>query len=220
MQNRFVKQLIKLIAILMCLIGLIGFLIGLTCECLSAVGITLTSSHIRLPLSNLSGFDVDQNGYTYCYSGTYHRLQIFDNKGLFLRGWFVKAARVGEIQVDESGHIHFVDVSDKQFVFDIKGNILEESEEDGIYRRSYELAREKVAQDDDGNVYKLHITMLNTRILKVDPFGVESSIITDPFYLWPFRIFFPTFLFIGIGGFLFMKFCYERKNRTPSSHKS
>ncbi len=118
MQKRFGKQIIKLIAILMCLIGLIGFLMGLTCECLSAVGITLTSSHIRLPHSNLSGFDVDREGNIYCYAGTYHRLQIFDNTGLFLRGWFVKAARVGEIHVDESGHIHFVDTSDKQLVFD------------------------------------------------------------------------------------------------------
>ncbi|MHC4264665.1 MAG: NHL repeat-containing protein [Planctomycetota bacterium] len=190
----------------MCLIGLIGFLIGLTCECLSAVGITLISSHIRLPLSNLSGFDVDHNGYTYCYSGTYHRLQIFDSTGDFQRGWFVKAARVGEIHIDKSGNINFVDTSDKQFVFDINGNILEESEEDGAYRWSYELARKKVPQDGNGNVYKPHITMLNTRILKVDPVGAESSIITDPFYLLPFRIYYPTFLFIGVGGAFFLTY--------------
>ena len=213
MQKKSVKPMVQLIAILMCLIGLIGFLIVLTCECLSAVGVSLTSSHIRFPLSNLNGFDVDRNGYIYCYSGFHHRLQIFDGTGHFQRGWFVKAARVGEIHVDESGRIHFVDTSDKQFIFDINGNILEESKESGIYRRYYELARKKVTQDGNGNTYKPRITMLNTRILKVDPVGVKSSIITDPFYLWPFRIFFPAFLFIGVGGFLFMKFCRERKNR-------
>ena len=120
-------------------IGAIGFVAYFACHGLSYAGARMVSSKIHFPLGRTLEFTVGGEGRIIHYSDL-RRLEIFDKDGRFLKGWFVYAPTLhAEIRVDPNNHIHFVTSDDKHFVFDIEGNILEESEDEGIDDRFSEL---------------------------------------------------------------------------------
>ena len=197
-----IKRIINLLLWLTFTLGLIGFSLPFVCAGLSYAGINAVSSNVRFPLGTVSGFGVDKNGNIACFSGDHHRLQVFNNEGHFIKGWFVYGLfRVGQIKIDDNDRIHFVTSEDKEFIFDVNGNILGESKEDGIYEELYQT-RFRVHKDDSGNFYKIH-RKLRTHIVKTDSLRNTSVIVRDPFYLWIFSPLFPTLLFLFLPPLVF-----------------
>ncbi len=188
------KDIAKLFAGILAMITLIGFGIAIVCEGLSVIGASMYSTKIRFPLSNVGSYDVDEEGSIYCYTGAYHRMQIFDSDGSLLKGWFVKAGRGGQIQIKDN-QIHFASIDDKYFIFDMFGNVVTQSKDNDAYNRLYKIARKEDRRDGSDNTYKLKNTLVNTRIFKFSPSGERSLVLTDPLYLWFFRLLLPCSLF-------------------------
>ena len=51
--------------------------------------VRMSSTQARFPLAHLDAIAVDSRGQIYCLSLFYCRVQVFDEEGNFVRGWFV-----------------------------------------------------------------------------------------------------------------------------------
>jgi len=191
------------------LIGALGLFVIFVCAGMSYCGLQGISSQIRFPIGELTSFAVDKEGRIFCYAGSLCRLQIFNKHGGLMRGWFVYTAfSTGKLYTDPNDYVHVVSSLDDHFIFDLGGNKLRESKkEEGIYDRTYKMETSGVLHHDNkGNTYKVRRGILRTQILKVNPMGEESVVVTDPFYFFPFRggvsaalfFLFPLFILIGI----------------------
>ena len=219
------RKIVKILLVSWLLIGALGLFVIFVCAGMSYCGLQGISSQIRFPIGEATSFAVDREGHIFCYAGSLCRLQIFNKQGGFLRGWFVYTAfSTGKLYTDPNDHIHVVTSVDDHFIFDFSGNKLRESKEEGIYDRR--IARSEVHhRDSKGNIYKVHRGILRTQILKVNPMGEDSVIITDPFYFFPFRgglsaalfFLFPLFILIGIMAWNERK---KRREQTVPTEKS
>lgn len=168
-------------------IGAIGFVAYFLCHGLSYAGVRMVSAKIRFPLGERRAFTVGKEGHIIYYSDL-SRLEVFDPQGRFLKGWFVYTPSLSaQIRTDPNNHIHIASADDKHLVFDIDGNILEESEEAGVYDRFFELNQNREHRDNEGNTYTLWGNVLRAGVIKLTAGGEEFIDITEPFYLWPFR---------------------------------
>lgn len=179
-------KIVNGLAITLIFIGAVGFFAVVICHVVSYTGIRMLSTKIRFPLGQTGGFAVSNEGHIIHYSG-YNRLEIFSNEGCFLRGWFVYTPfSNAEIRVDPNNLIHLVSQQNRHLVFDIKGNIIMDSVEEGIYDHFSKLNRNRVHRDSKGNIYKLSGSFPRIGVIKVTSSGTEFIDITEPFYFWPF----------------------------------
>ncbi len=194
------KTLRNFVLSIMLAIGLLGFGLLLICNGLSAIGVRLVSTTFQFP----AAFEYPQNlmvdgiGRIYCFTRSLQRLQIYDNEGEFLIGWFVKSPHVIAVEQD-SGQITITDFKDTQIVYDIDGNVINETTvSKGTYEQMRSLDRDnRRHQDSYGNIYQSSPTIVNPYVVKVTPKGSEKKIVLrEPFYLWPFRWFFPGSIFL------------------------
>lgn len=211
------RKIIKILLVSWLAVGVLGLLVVFICAGMSYCGLQGISSQIRFPIGELTSFAVDKEGRIFCYAGSLCRLQIFNKQGDFLRGWFVLTAfSTGKLYTDPNEYVNVVSSLDDHFIFDLGGNKLRESKEEGIYDRTYKMETSGILhRDNEGNIYKGRRGILRTQILKVNPMGEESIVVTDSFYFFPFRggvsiaLFFmpPMFILIGIRAW------NERKKR-------
>ncbi len=182
--KKFILESLGLLVVLMAIVGLGGFLSMMACEFFSWAKIPLISSKIRLPLAPLVDMAVDKQGHVICYGSSFKRLQIFDKKGNFLRGWFIKNPHAGALlRTDPNGLIHFI--NDLVYLFDLEGKILKETKEPGLYRRLYSTRTlYEYCEDAEGNSYNTEGGIFGTiKVIKVEPSGQEHILIKDPLYL-------------------------------------
>jgi hypothetical protein len=180
-------------------IGMLSLLSILACHVLSRAGWGLASSKIRFPIGHMSSFAVDRRGHIICFTTPYRRLQIFDKEGALLRGWFVNTTSFsGQVRVDSNDHINVVTDRDERLVFDSNGILLSTPEEGGldeVLQNPPEI--EAQHRDDEGNFYTRSYGPLRTQILRVTPTSERQVVVSDPFYLCPFRGGFSIGLFLA-----------------------
>jgi len=192
------RNILMLLALLMGLFGIMGLLALPLCQGLSYVGVRMTSTTIRFPLSKVKDLDVDRNDNIVVYLRDHCRLQIYQNNGEFLRGWFVYTlGMTATIHIDPNDSINIVTRGDKQYVFDTYGNLLREYQEKGIFERFCNMSTGANTRDSKNNVYKVFQSFFRTHISKITSEGRETIIVSDPFYIWLFRFMFPS-LFLCI----------------------
>lgn len=186
------KKIIKIFLGVWLAIGTVGVCGVLLCHWLSSLGVCMTSSYIRFPLGEVSSMTTDKKDRLWVYSTDLSRLQIFDQKGDFLKGWFISSASperwTSEMHVDLNGHIHLIFISDDHYIFDADGNLLNHSKDEGIWKK-FDSEDSSSAQytDDKGNTYLKRGGIIRPRIVKINPVGEEIVVISEPFYTLPFR---------------------------------
>lgn len=197
------KKIIKILLGAWLAVGTVGVCGVLLCHWLSALGVSMNSSYIRFPLGEVSSMTMDTKGCLWVYSTDLCRLQIFDQEGRFLKGWFVSSASpepsTSGMHIDPNGHIHLILISDDHYIFDAVGNLLNHSKEEGIWKK-FDSEDSSYAQytDDKGNTYIKRGGIIHPRIAKINPTGEETIMISEAFYTLPFRGKYSALFFFGI----------------------
>ncbi|MHC4694020.1 MAG: hypothetical protein ACYS67_14865 [Planctomycetota bacterium] len=173
-----------------CICGLIAAVIPFL---LALSGVRLVSSTLKLPLgTSPCNITADTNGNIYYLSTFYCRLQVFDKSGHFLRGWFIPVGNA-ELFTDPNGFLHVIGNGDRHLIFDIKGNLINEKLEPGLFKKVVRQNENKVVQDAEGNMYYIQSQLPYTKIVRVTSSYEKKVVITDLNFLWPLRMPFPLF---------------------------
>lgn len=140
---------------------------------------------VEFPLPDMQVI-VDEDDRLYVSIGTYGRVQVYEQTGRFLGGFFVGVPQARSlIGFDANGHIVVaVDRSDQIFVFTTDGALLAEKRGG---REMYASWKEKPqwAHDSAGREYVARGRALNPILVRVAPIGDEVVVLSNPFYLWP-----------------------------------
>ncbi|MHC5082576.1 MAG: hypothetical protein ACYTET_01365 [Planctomycetota bacterium] len=192
MNKKLAHSILLIFAFLLGFVALSGFLLTIACETASALNLRFTSSRLLLPLNNLN-YDINEEGVICCYSGIYHRIQLYDSNGQFTNGWFVKGHRNAEVFC-ENDKIHFSDLDGNNHVFNFMGDEIASDEKDIEH---LELKAKKQLKQKDINNFKQVNTIWDSTIVNISDTGEEITLIKTAPYLWPFRMLTPCFL-IGL----------------------
>ena len=191
------KMLRRLAAVLLVL-GLIGwFGAFLCCFWLSRVA----PADVEFPLAELKAVALDSRGRIYCATMAYARVQVYDQVGRFQRGWYVDAAGgVFAIWSDRKDHIHVMTArNDTHYVFATDGRLLrrERIADPHFTKRSARV------RDSSGTTYEVRRPSIWPQVVKIDPSGNESVIVSPRLDLWWVSGPFPAWIFVAAGILLF-----------------
>lgn len=162
--------------------------------------IRMVSSRPRFPLAHIQGIAVDSKGQVYCLSRMYNRIQVFNNRGEFLRGWFIDLPGGDHrILVDEQNHL-LVASENKGTCsfFNANGELIREVQISNFN----EFGEDSWIKTKDafGNIYEVRSYFLWPKVVKITPLGEKSVLIKDPFGLWVITMMLPFFWFaLGMG---------------------
>ena len=150
----------------------------------------IDASHVRFPLPEISkkGITVDSKGRIYCPMLLYHRLQVYDRDGRFVKGWGASVPKFDRrLITDEHDHIHIIGryIHD---VYDSNGLLLStrRGQDMAGIQESFDTGSSQT-QDLEGNVYRIETGLtsyLFPKITKITPAGLQTTIIQDPWELW------------------------------------
>jgi hypothetical protein len=159
----------------------------------------LPSNTHEYPLGGLEGIAIDGHNRIYCCLFFYSRIQVYDQQGNFLRGWYIKWAGRGSfrMKVDDRDHIHIATPQNYMYyVYNAEGVLLKE-EKVGTYKGFGENKHQ--CRGIDGNIYTIKKSYLFPKIIKTAPTEQSIEIITTPFHLWFIMGPFPAGLFAIVG---------------------
>lgn len=192
------KQILKLIARLLLVIGAIGWFIP-------TFGI-LNYDWLELPNSFPQGLHVDDKGNLFCGSRTYERIQMYDKHAKFIRAFDTDVGKgrgsLFTFKVENNQlHIHVFGVwlkserLDRKIVYALDGSLLDTTEVPSVEYAGYNVINE--AYDSIGNYYSFK-GFFWPRVTKKNDEG-SVVIISTPLYFWLFQSPFPAFAFFFIS---------------------
>jgi hypothetical protein len=178
----FLLQIIRFLS----LIGFVGGFLVLV----FFISVT-TSQHrfldaVEFPLPNVSNVVIDAEDRVLVNIVSYGRVQIYDQNGQFLRGFFsVAPMEPSFIGFDEDGRIAVVTHrGDGISVFADDGSLLRQ-DSGGRTIESKWKKHPQWTRDSNGQEYRVRNKWLSPQVVKVLA-NEEEVFITTPFYLWPF----------------------------------
>lgn len=203
------RRIISIVASVLLLIGASGFLLGFAA---SAIEHRFISDSIELPLSHVRSMTVDRQGNVYLGLEFYSRIQMYDDRGKFLRGWFLPAGS-GSLDLrmndDQQLQVHAARGS-RIVVYDARGTLVKEYNVSPTFHLKPPRAGHDGRIDLQGNSYALRGGWWYPRIIKTTPAGDSSTIINTPWYLLPWMGPLPTWLFVMAGILLLILFAKPR----------
>ena len=159
----------------------------------------------EFPLGDVDGIALDADGRIYLAVPVYQRVQVYDNEGTFLRSWFVESAG-GEYDIWTDENILHVLVSrtDMHLAMSSEGEILASSAVSSFdeWRTLHEKANKKKHKDTRGNIYSLEESWWLPRVVRTEPEGGITVLISDPFHRWLIGAPFPAWLVALWGGLM------------------
>ena len=197
----------------MILFWIVGFFGGV----LSSLGVLRwIPENIEFPLAHVGDIDVNENGNLFVLSRFYGRIQVYDQKGDFVRGWFYYAPS-GEVsmKVNDSNDIEVAAFGhDEIYIFDEMGKMLSSKkyEEIDSWYPSEDNTKH-LFNEPTGMKYDVE-GLVFPRIIQTGPNG-EKKIGKNAFYLFPFQGPVQAFALGFIGMFIVNKADKKRK-RKPS----
>ena len=175
------------------------FVFGIICHPLSVwLDVTMPSSDIRFPLSGLEAVAVDEIGNVYCLSTFYNRLQVFDNKGQFMKGWFVDLPGGDcKIRCETTEEISIFSKNTRvKMKYSIEGILLSIAKfEQDDFIQLYPKKHGPLV-DGLGNSYAIESPFFWIKVVKTSSEGDRSLAVKDPLGLWLMAIFFPFVWFV------------------------
>lgn len=183
-QNVKIKKILLLVSSMLILFGIMGFFGGV----LSSLGVLKwIPQNIEFPLAHIGDIDINRDGKLFVVSRFYGRIQVYGQKGDFLRGWFFYAPS-GEVHMKINDQMK-VEVTassmDTIYLFDQNGKLLKtiKCKEGSLYssekRKKYLVDESRALRYDvEGLVFP--------KIILTGPDG-KKKIGKNAFYLFPFQ---------------------------------
>lgn len=199
--------IILIIGIILFIFGVIGFFSDFIIFLTKPSWLT---KEAELPLSDLREFAVDKDGNVYCATHQYDRIQVYDQKGHFLRGWFVPPhTRFIRIRINAANNLEVARTSTLVKTYDIHGNLLNEQHINPD-KVDEEFKHRKKILHFNGSIYTLCNAFFIRYITKKDPGAQEKIFIkTSTLYYLIFPAPFPAFIFMFVGSLL-LHFSHKR----------
>lgn len=180
--------------------GFTGFIGG------SLINMGFIDFNNEVPLGDISGFVVDENGFIYVGLGFYGKVQVYDSHGVFVKNWKVNSiGGAFNIQLSEEQHIIISSTrNDNQTVYTNQGEVISNETIQGVY------AMTKTPWDSytapDGNNYVVKWWMF-PKIIRTEP--VEEIIVSQSIIYKVFAGPLPAWLIGAIG--LILNFLLRKK---------
>jgi len=152
-----------------------------------SINTRLFPNKVQFPISIPGGIAVDEHGRIYIAIQGYSRIQVYDKKGNFLKGWFVNTTGIFDIWLGDDSFLHAVLArASSHDVFDLNGRLLKSAEVTSNEEeyRLFEKAGGLNEQDVFGNTYSIQSSEWFPKIVKRTPTGKEFVLIKDPFHFW------------------------------------
>lgn len=183
-------------------VGVSFFWVGIVCFILSKGGIRLVSSHLEFPLSSPRGITLGQNGNIYCYSCFNSRLQVYDQSGCFLRGWFVNIAP-GPFHLDmtDEGWLRVSRKGGTNTYFSEHGELLRE-ERLAVAPVQFDNRHQNEARHVDGSSLVLERPLIAPAIIRIWPDGHRQVVVRQSLGLQLVTMPLPGLLILALVGFL------------------
>jgi len=161
------------------------------------------SEEIQFPLGDPKGIAIDSKGTIYLAIQDYDRIQAYNTKGVFIKGWFLKTGGgYFDIWIEDDNLLHAVTVRpNKHNIFNLNGKLLKQTSIPSFneYKLLLKQAGGLREQGKDGNDYLIRNVVWYSRVLKIIPDNSNSILIKDPYYLWMARAPIPALLYLAIG---------------------
>lgn len=199
------------------LITLLFFFIGLTGWFIPVFDL-LNYAWLELPNSQPQGLYVDEQGYIYCGSNFYERIQMYDKHAKFIRAFDTDVGKgrgshftfeINNDQLHITVHGARLDI-DRKLVYALDGDLLEKIDIESARYADYNVINE--AYDSMGNHY-IFKGFLWPRVIKTTD-GNKMIMIRTPIYFWPFQAPLPAFPFFFIS--LWVLFFFQPRQTASS----
>lgn len=190
------KLLVTIFAVSLIIIGSFGFMRGAVVSMGSVTGVT----YERMPLGDLRGVVVDNNGTIYCGLCFYSRVHIYDKNGSF-----VKAIKINtgggyfKISLSNDNDLEVKTARENTFYkFNKNGELIkQEKYNENTYDNSY--SNEYEYRDRDKNFFQIKNPLLFPHIVKTSSDRKQTVIVSMPFTDWLLMGPFPAWIFSVIG---------------------
>lgn len=160
-------------------------------------------SNVEFPLGELKGIVVDNEGNIYCGLQSYGRIQVYNEKGKFIKGTFIDAQGGDfKIMIDNDENIHIATIRKGMHYIYKKNLSLATKTSNSQYYFQIGEKNDLQAADKNNNLYQIKYNIIYPTIIKISPSGEENKLISTPLYLWPIMFPLPAWL-IGATGFIF-----------------
>jgi hypothetical protein len=211
-------KIIAIFALLLTILGVIGFLSGFA---VSLGGLhRIIPDSFEMPLGDLQGIAVDSEGNIYCGVQFYSRIQAYDINGRFLYGkCFDSHGGAFKIKINSNEQLEVATYRGRnKYIFSKEGSLLYRRSNDPSCLLGFERINNFSCYDQKRDLtYQINpillppvilanatlISPFGSHVVKKDISGKETVIIQTPFYKWLFMGPFPGFLFMFIGGLLY-----------------
>jgi hypothetical protein len=166
----------------------------------AAVHHPMVSPAAELPLSDLRGIAVDEEGRIYCASHLPGRIQVYDRRGRFLRGWHVRAWGAFWPRVNGAGRVEVALArSDQLLTYEPDGTLVRETDCEWEDMERDFFVNEDSTIGPDGSVYTVRGRLTWPRVTRTDPSGVERDVIVTRLSQWLFLAPLPVLPFCVVG---------------------
>jgi hypothetical protein len=195
------KFVIRTVAVLLGTIGFIGFMAG------AFVGnVVEIPDEFELPLGALEGIAVDSEGNIYCGVQYYHRVQVYNSEGHYIRGTFVDSAGGSfRIRINQNDELEVATVrNDKLYRFGKDGTLVTELSDVDHYFDEFGETGETQYYDERQNVtYQIKWSPFGAYVIKRSASGEPKVIVKTPFHKWLFQGPYPAWFFGIVGAIVY-----------------
>ena len=196
---RITRWILTALAVVFFVIGGIGWFTGFHTP-------PWEDASYEMPLGDLDGIAVDSKGNLYCASQFYSRVQKYDSNGRFLLGWPIDCAGgIFRIRMTRNDELEVVTArKDMYYRFSPQGELLEAWHTDGKLFHHFGPSSSSECSGADGTVYQVHYQWLSPSVVKVDPSGKRTTVVSTPFRKWIIMGPYPAWLFLMAGVLILM----------------
>ncbi len=179
------QSIVSIVALIVFISAIAGFLTSF------AYLLPRNYGNIELPLAEPNHIAVVNNGLIYCGLNIYNKIQVYDQNGNFVKGWFIESGGTGfGITINED-MIKIVTFANKHYFYDFNGNLLRE-EDHGDPTKSATYDEDLAGLKGNGkgpvydkmeNSYFIKSHWLFPKIIKKTSSGKEVILVSAPIYL-------------------------------------
>lgn len=203
--------------------GLISILLGLTgffgCFFAAFGLLKWIPENVEFPLAGVAGIDVNREGNLFVACEDYSRVQVYNSKGEFVRGWFLDDAGGIDLKIrvnDENELEVAVYAGRKIDVFGEDGKLLETkkyNEDDTAFFDSFEQKGKHLFDESTGLQYDVEGWVF-PKIIQTGPDG-KMKIGKNAIYLFPFQGPCQGWVMAAIGMFFIVRAEKKKKKKRP-----
>ena len=194
LQKIVLKYMISLTLFFLCL-----SLSPMMCLVAQAIGINPMFSNLQFPLGTESKavIALDNQGRLYYAIEAYKRIQVYNEQGEFIKGWFapIIAEQDWDLYIDKQNLIH-VAYNQKDYIYTAEGELFSIIEKQN---NASETTSDRTVMDNRKNLFQINNVFWRSCVAKTSPDNKTSNFISEPFDLWFIKSPLPVIIFFLIS---------------------